>query len=321
MVTVCQDDCRLQMQERISGINSFNPCRLCPRLCGVNRPAGERGFCRMGSLPSVARAAPHFWEEPCLSGTRGSGAVFFSGCTLACRYCQNWEISRGGRGTEVTPRGLAEIFRRLAGQGVHNLNLVTGTQFVPAILEALSIYRPPIPIVWNSSGYERVETLRLLEGAVDVYLPDMKYWDPKMAALLSGAGDYPQAARLAIAEMLRQTGPAVYDSEGMMRSGTHLRHLVLPGLTGDAMRILTWVKDELPGVSVSLMGQYVPCGEAGRIPGMNRRLTRREYERVAAHMRAIGLAGYRQLPQAASAAFIPAFDGTGVRRGGAGIDS
>ncbi len=271
----------------------------------------------MGTTPVLARAALHFWEEPCIAGTRGSGAVFFSGCTLACRYCQNYEISRGRKGTPVTPRRLAEIFRELEDQGAHNINLVTGTHFIPAILEALSFYRPGIPIVWNSSGYERTETLRLLEGVVDVYLPDMKYWRTDMAALLSGAADYPETARTAIREMLRQTGPAVYDSEGILIRGTQLRHLVLPGLTADAMRILTWAKDELPGVAVSLMGQYVPCGEAMGIPGMNRRLNRREYERVAAHMQAIGLPGYRQLLGAASTEYIPAFDGTGT--GGTGI--
>ena len=288
------------------------PCRLCPRLCGADRAAGERGFCGMGEEPVVARAALHFWEEPCISGTRGSGAVFFSGCTLACRYCQNYEISRGKKGTAISVRRLSEIFRELEEQGAHNINLVTGTQFVPAILEALALRRPRVPVVWNSSGYERVETLRMLEGFVDVYLPDMKYWNPRMGALLSGAADYPETAKSAIAEMLRQTGPAVYDADGMLIRGTQLRHLVLPGLTADAMRILTWVKDCLPGVSVSLMGQYVPCGEAERIPGMNRRLTAREYERVAAHMRAIGLPGYRQLPASASCEYVPAFDGTGL---------
>ena len=290
-------------------------CTLCPRRCGAQRSAeAGAGFCRMGTEPVVARAALHRWEEPCISGRRGSGAVFFAGCTLACRYCQNYELSRGRAGERISVRRLSEIFRELEGEGAHNLNLVTGTQFIPAVLEALELYRPRIPVVWNSSGYETMEALALLEGAVDIYLPDMKYWNPAMAKMLSGAEDYPETARAAIREMRRQTGEAVYDAEGMMLRGTQVRHLVLPGLTADAMRILTWIADELPGTPVSLMGQYVPCGEAEKILGMNRRLTAREYARVLAHMEAAGLEGYRQLPASADEAFIPAFDGEGVLR-------
>ena len=270
------------------------------------------GFCRMGSLPVVARAALHRWEEPCISGPSGSGAVFFSGCTLACRYCQNFDLSRGRVGQAVTPRRLSEIFRALEGEGASTLSLITGTQFVPAILDALERYRPNIPVVWNTSGYESLQTLALLQGAIDVYLPDMKYWDGRMAGLLSGAPDYPEVARAAIAEMRRQTGAARYDDRGILVRGTQIRHLVLPGLTGDAMRILAWIADTLPDTPVSLMGQYVPCGAAATVPGLNRRLSRREYARVVAHMDAIGLSGYRQRPGAADTAFIPAFDGTGV---------
>ena len=313
-------------------------CSLCPRRCNALRDfdrlkadgldlqgaelesaAGEgtgtarRAVCGMGALPRVARAALHFWEEPCISGTRGSGAVFFSGCALRCAFCQNEAISHGGAGETITPRRLSEIFRELEAQGAHNINLVTAAHFVPAVRQALSLYRPGIPIVYNSSGYERVETLRSLEGLIDIYLPDYKYIDPAMAKLLSGAADYPAVAREAIAEMRRQTGPAVYDADGIMLLGTQIRHLVLPGLSGDAMRILTDIADNLPeGTPVSLMGQYVPCGRAKEIPGMNRRVTRREYDRVAAHMRALGLPGYVQELEAASDAYVPAFDGTGV---------
>ena len=286
---------------------------LCPRRCrAVRTEEAGGGFCGMGTDPVVGRAALHFWEEPCISGTRGSGAVFFAGCTLACRFCQNYGLSRGGQGRRIGVRRLSEIFRRLEGEGAHNINLVTATHFVPAVLRALELYRPGIPVVWNSSGYERAETLRMLEGAVDIYLPDLKYWSGRMAALLSGAPDYPETAREAVREMVRQTGAPVCGGDGVMRKGTLVRHLVLPGLTADAMRILTWIRDELPGIPVSLMGQYVPCGEASAIPGMNRRLTRREYDRVLAHMEAIGLDGYRQLPSAADEAFIPSFDGEGV---------
>ena len=288
-------------------------CTLCPRRCGVERgeTAGP-GVCGVGTLPRIARAALNMWEEPCISGMRGSGAIFFSGCGLKCIFCQNEGISHGGEGENVSIERLAQIFRELEAQGAHNINLVTAAQFVPAVIEALELYRPGIPIVYNSSGYESVKTLRMLEGYVDVYLPDFKYIDPQMARLLSGAEDYPDVARAAIAEMLRQTGPAVYDEEGMMLRGTQIRHLVLPGLTGDSMRILSLIADEFPGAAVSLMGQYVPFGKALSMPGLNRRLKKKEYARVLAHMEAIGLDGYRQELESASEAFVPAFDGTGV---------
>lgn len=289
-------------------------CSLCPRRCGAERTqtAGS-GVCGEGTLPRIARAALHRWEEPCISGTRGSGAVFFSGCALRCAFCQNEAISRGGCGEAVSIRRLADIFRELEDQGAHNINLVTAAHFVPAILKALELHRPNVPLVYNSSGYESMETLRLLDGVIDVYLPDYKYIDPAMARLLSGAADYPDVAWAAIEEMRRQTGAAVYDDQGMMTRGTLIRHLLLPGLTGDAMRILTRIRDELPDTPVSLMGQYVPCGRARGIPGMNRRVTKREYDRVKAHMQMIGLDGYRQELEAASGDYVPAFDLSGVR--------
>ena len=288
-------------------------CSLCPRNCRVERGdhAGS-GVCGVGALPKIARAGLHMWEEPCISGTRGSGAVFFSGCGLKCMFCQNESISHGGEGKIVSIERLAEIFRELEAQGAHNINLVTAAQFVPAVIEALKIYRPKIPIVYNSSGYESVDTLRLLEGVVDIYLPDYKYIDSVMAKLLSGAADYPDVALKAISEMVRQTGGAVYDESGMMLRGTQIRHLVLPGLTGDSMKILTAIADEFPGVPVSLMGQYTPFGKALSIPGMNRKITKKDYKRVLAHMDAIGLPGYRQELSSADAQYVPAFDGTGV---------
>lgn len=288
-------------------------CTLCPRNCGVERTAESgSGVCRMGTLPKIARAALHMWEEPCISGTRGSGAVFFSGCGLRCVFCQNEAISQQGEGKIVTPARLAEIFRELEAQGAHNINLVTAAHFVPAVLEALNLYRPNIPIVYNSSGYESIETLRMLSGVVDIYLPDYKYIDPNMAAMLSGARDYPDVAFAAIAEMIRQTGAPVYDENGMMQRGTLIRHLVLPGLTGDSMKILTRIRDEFPGIPVSLMGQYTPCGRALSMPGMDRKIKKKEYARVLAHMEAIGLDGYRQELGSADGAFIPSFDETGV---------
>ena len=288
-------------------------CTLCPRNCGVERTAESgAGVCRMGTQPKIARAALHMWEEPCISGTRGSGAVFFSGCGLRCVFCQNEAISQQGEGKIVTPARLAEIFRELEAQGAHNINLVTAAHFVPAVLEALNLYRPNIPIVYNSSGYESIETLRMLSGVVDIYLPDYKYIDPNMAAMLSGARDYPDVAFAAIAEMIRQTGAPVYDENGMMQRGTLIRHLILPGLTGDSMKILTRIRDEFPGIPVSLMGQYTPCGRALSIPGMDRKIKKKEYARVLAHMEAIGLDGYRQELGSADGAFIPSFDETGV---------
>ena len=288
-------------------------CTLCPRNCGVERTAESgAGVCRMGTQPKIARAALHMWEEPCISGTWGSGAVFFSGCGLRCVFCQNEAISQQGEGKIVTTERLAEIFRELEAQGAHNINLVTAAHFVPAVLEALSLYRPNIPIVYNSSGYESIETLRMLSGVVDIYLPDYKYIDPNMAAMLSGARDYPDVAFAAIAEMIRQTGAPVYDENGMMQRGTLISHLVLPGLTGDSMKILTRIRDEFPGIPVSLMGQYTPCGRALSIPGMDRKIKKKEYARVLAHMEAIGLDGYRQELGSADGAFIPSFDETGV---------
>ncbi|MEI3406842.1 MAG: radical SAM protein [Christensenellales bacterium] len=288
-------------------------CTLCPRNCGAERTAESgAGVCRMGTQPKIARAALHMWEEPCISGARGSGAVFFSGCGLRCVFCQNEAISQQGEGKIVTPARLAEIFRELEAQSAHNINLVTAAHFVPAVLEALSLYRPNIPIVYNSSGYESIETLRMLSGVVDIYLPDYKYIDPNMAAMLSGARDYPDVAFAAIAEMIRQTGAPVYDENGMMQRGTLIRHLVLPGLTGDSMKILTRIRDEFPGIPVSLMGQYTPCGRALSMPGVDRKIKKKEYARVLAHMEAIGLDGYRQELGSADGAFIPSFDETGV---------
>ena len=286
-------------------------CTLCPRQCGVDRSV-KTGFCGMGEIPRVARAALHFWEEPCISGTRGSGTVFFSGCTLRCAYCQNYSISHQGQGQDISVRRLADIFRELEDQGAHNINLVTGTPFVPAILDALSIYRPSIPIVWNTGGYETVETLKRLEGAVDIYLPDLKHVSPRLAKLCAGAPDYFEIASAALVEMCRQTGAPVYDADGMMQKGVIVRHLILPGCTGDSIRALDFIAEHLPkDTPVSLMRQYTPepwC----TVPGLDRRVTDAEYERVLTHFEMLNLPGYTQEKEAADGAFIPNFDGTGV---------
>ncbi|MBR3017890.1 MAG: radical SAM protein [Clostridia bacterium] len=286
-------------------------CTLCPRQCGIDRSV-KTGFCGMGEAPRVARAALHFWEEPCISGVRGSGTVFFSGCTLRCAFCQNFSISHGGEGQDISVRRLADIFKELEDQGAHNINLVTGTPFVPAILEALELYRPEIPIVWNTGGYETIQTLRMLDGAVDVYLPDLKHVSPRLSRLCVGAPDYFNIASAAVLEMCRQTGAPVYDADGMMKKGVIVRHLILPGCTGDSIRALDFIAENLPkGTPVSLMRQYTPepwC----KIPGLDRRITDAEYERVLAHFEALGLEGFSQEKEAADGAFTPKFDGTGV---------
>ena len=286
-------------------------CELCPRRCGVDR-SRKTGFCGMGESPRVARAALHFWEEPCISGTRGSGAVFFSGCTLRCAFCQNYEISHQGLGRDISVGRLADIFRMLRDQGAHNINLVTATPFVPAVLDALERYHPGIPIVWNTGGYETMETLKRLEGAVDIYLPDLKHVSPRLSRLCAGAPDYFDVASRAIREMCRQTGSAQYDAEGLMRRGVIVRHLILPGCTMDSCRALDFIAQELPaGTPVSLMRQYTPSPHCA-IPGLDRRVTDQEYARVLAHFEALGLAGYTQEKEAADSAYTPPFDLTGV---------
>ena len=244
-------------------------CTLCPRQCRADR-AISPGFCGLGEEMHIARIAPHLWEEPPISGTRGTGAVFFSGCTLRCIYCQNSEISHTGAGRAFTPRELSDALKRLTDLGVQSLSLITGTPFVPRILDALELWRPPLPIIWNTSGYETVETLHMLEGAVDVFLPDLKHYSSRAAQLCAKAPDYFEAASAAIREMCRITGPNRFSEDGILLRGVLIRHLILPGLTGESMKLLTWVKDNLPfGTPVSLMRQYIPAaGVSGNGKGI-----------------------------------------------------
>ncbi len=282
-------------------------CFLCPRQCGIDREA-KTGFCGLGEKMRIARIAPHLWEEPPVSGTRGTGAVFFSGCTLRCVYCQNSEISHLNTGRDFTPRELAESLKRLVDAGMQTVSFITGTPFVPQILSALEIYRPPVPLVWNSSGYETVETLRLLENVMDVYLPDLKHYTARMGRVCAGAPDYFVAASAAVREMCRQTGSPVYNGEGIMLRGTLIRHLILPSLTGESMKLLTWIRDELPeGTPVSLMRQYIPCNGVS-VPGLTRRVTDEEYRRVRDHMLLLDLPGFLQEPDSADRDFIPVFN-------------
>ena len=285
-------------------------CMLCPRLCGVERAAGKTGFCGAPSLPVVARAARHDWEEPCISGSRGSGAVFFSGCNLGCVYCQNREISRSIRGKPLDAPALRELFARLRDSGVHNINLVTATPYADVIAEALEV-PPGIPVVWNCGGYERVETLRMLEGKIDIYLPDMKYTDDHLAKELSGAGDYFEIADAAIREMVRQTGPCRFDDEGLLQRGVLVRHLVLPGFLANSKDVLEWFADAFPkgAAMLSLMAQYTPNG----FGGPERRLREEEWREVTDYLYMLGIrSGYVQELSSAEGEYVPSFDGTGV---------
>lgn len=287
-------------------------CDACPRRCKALRGETGAGFCGMGADPVIARAAPHYDEEPIISGERGSGAVFFSGCTLRCRFCQNYPISHEGYGRRATVERLREIYLELIARGVHNINLVNPTHFTEAILESLK-GGLPVPVVWNTGGYERVETLRRLEGKVQVYLPDLKYIDEYAARRYSAAPDYFTYAGPALREMLRQTGPVRLDDDGIIRSGTVVRHLILPGRAEESMRILDWIADNLPGAWVSLMAQYLPFGKVEGVDELNRRLTPEEYEKVVDHLMELGLEdGFVQELSSSDEKYIPAFDLTGI---------
>ena len=268
---------------------SYQNCTLCPRRCGADRTNGQLGFCRHPDKIYAARAAAHYWEEPVISGSFGSGAVFFSGCTLKCLFCQNGVISQENRGKEISTAHLREIFLKLIDDGVQNINLVTPTHFLPSILPALTP-KLPVPVVYNCGGYERVETLRELEGLVDIYLPDMKYSDPKLAGILSAAPDYVEIAKAAIAEMYRQVGSAVIEDEIMQR-GMIVRHLMLPGELDNTLGVLDWFSEAFPkgDVLFSLMSQYVPMGKAKTMPPYDRRITEDEYDAALSYLELLGI--------------------------------
>lgn len=293
----------------------MSKCFLCPRSCGADRANGERGFCGCGEKPMVARAAAHFGEEPCISGNCGSGTVFFSGCNMQCVFCQNREISLERQGKEVSVARLAEIFSELENSGVHNLNLVTAAHFADKVIDALKLAKPKIPVVWNSSGYESIETLKMLEGYVQVYMPDLKYSSNDAALRYSGARDYPETAKNAILEMYRQTGPFVIDEEGLLKSGVLIRHLILPLRLDDAFDVIDWVSESFPksGVLFSLMSQFVPLADKKKYPELDRLLTKEEYERAQSYLSLSGIEnGYFQELSSATGELIPDFDLTGV---------
>lgn len=283
----------------------YSHCDLCPRRCGVDRTAGERGFCGCPDTALVAKTMLHKWEEPALAENGGSGAVFFGGCTLGCKYCQNAAISGGPVGTPTDSAGLRRIFEKLIEQGAENIDLVTPTQYLPTILPALTP-KLPVPVVYNCGGYERVETLRGLEGKIDIYLPDLKYADAGLSGSLSGAADYFTVAREAIREMVRQTGMPQWRGEKMVR-GTIIRHLILPGQVENSLRVLDWIGENFaPGqVLVSLMRQYTPMG--GLAAPFDRRVRSDEYEAVLSWMYLNRLEGFTQEETAADAGFIPDF--------------
>ena len=287
-------------------------CALCPRACNKERGEHEgAGLCRMGTNPRLARAALHFGEEPPIS-TGGSGAVFFSGCTLKCVYCQNYKISHENFGKEVSIEALKNIYQSLISQGARNINLVSGTQFVPQIIESLTP-APGVPVIWNSSGYEKIETLRLLKGHIDVYLPDLKYMDGDLAFRLSAARDYPEVACAAIEEMLNQTGRVRINKKGNITRGTIVRHLVLPGQIQNTKMVLKYFKENLFGAYLSLMAQYTPMGAACDYPDINRPITQEEYASAVEYMESLNITnGFVQELSSAKSEYTPEFDLTGI---------
>lgn len=305
----------------LSEISDFRNCRLCPRECGADRSVKE-GFCGCSDVIRAARAALHPWEEPCISGSRGSGAVFFSGCTLRCCFCQNHAISQEHTGKELSPRQLADIFLRLQQEGAHNINLVTATQYLPRILSALDLvrHRLQIPVVYNCGGYEKKEVVQALKDYVDIWLPDLKYYDPALSLRYSDAADYFAVASQAVLQMILQTGtPLMHTEEGcsapLMDRGVIIRHLVLPGHKEDSILLLRWMAESLPRgrYYISLLSQYTPSFSDRQYPELNRRITSYEYQKVVDTALELGLdQGFRQQKSSAKEEYTPPFDLTGL---------
>ena len=304
---------------------SYALCTLCPRACHVDRTEGQKGRCHVDAQIRVARAALHMWEEPCLSGRSGSGAVFFSGCALGCIFCQNREIASGKAGLVISEARLAEIFLELREKGANNINLVTAGHYVPQVIRALACAKSQglrIPIVYNSSGYEKAETLRQLEGLIDIYLPDLKYLTPELAATYSHAPDYPQYAMEAIAEMVRQQPQTEFmpedrtEASPIMQRGVIVRHLLLPGHVREAKKVVGYLHETYGDqIYISMMNQYTPMSEKFADPNLNRRVTKREYERLLDYAAEIGVEnGFYQEGATADESFIPEFDYEGVRK-------
>lgn len=301
----------------MKNMNKYENCLLCPRKCGTNRRTGQTGVCGVSSEIKVARAALHYWEEPCISGKRGSGAVFFSGCSLHCVFCQNREISDGKEGKVISKERLSDIFMELEGKGANNINLVTPGQYIPDIVWAVNNARSrgmKLPIIYNTSGYENVTELKLLEGIVDVYLPDFKYMDSTLSAMYSRAKDYPSVAKQALSEMVRQQPDVVIDdATGLIQKGVIVRQLLLPGHVNDAKAVLKYLYDTYHDhVYISMMSQFTPIALKD-YPEINRTVTRREYERLVDYALKIGITNaFIQEGDVAKDSFIPAFDCEGV---------
>lgn len=301
----------------MKNMNKYENCLLCPRKCGINRRTGQTGVCGVSSEIKVARAALHYWEEPCISGKRGSGAVFFSGCSLHCVFCQNREISDGKEGKVISKARLSDIFMELAGKGANNINLVTPGQYIPDIVWAVNDAKSrgmKLPIIYNTSGYENVTELKLLEGIVDVYLPDFKYMDSTLSARYSRAKDYPSVAKQALSEMVRQQPEVVIDdATGLIQKGVIVRQLLLPGHVNDAKAVLKYLYDTYRDhVYISMMSQFTPIALKD-YPEINRTVTKREYERLVNYALEIGITNaFIQEGDVAKDSFIPAFDCEGV---------
>lgn len=301
----------------MKNMNKYENCLLCPRKCGINRSTGQTGVCGVSSEIKVARAALHYWEEPCISGKRGSGAVFFSGCSLHCVFCQNREISDGKSGKVISKERLSDIFMELADKGANNINLVTPGQYIPDIVWAVNDAKSrgmKLPIIYNTSGYENVTELKLLEGIVDVYLPDFKYMDSTLSARYSRAKDYPSVAKQALSEMVRQQPDVVIDdATGLIQKGVIVRQLLLPGHVNDAKAVLKYLYDTYHDhVYISMMSQFTPIALKD-YPEINRTVTRREYERLVDYALEIGITNaFIQEGDVAKDSFIPAFDCEGV---------
>lgn len=301
----------------MKNMNKYKNCLLCPRKCGINRSTGQTGVCGVSSEIKVARAALHYWEEPCISGKRGSGAVFFSGCSLHCVFCQNREISDGKEGKVISKERLSDIFMELADKGANNINLVTPGQYIPDIVWAVNDAKSrgmKLPIIYNTSGYENVTELKLLEGIVDVYLPDFKYMDSTLSAMYSRAKDYPSVAKQALSEMVRQQPDVVIDdATGLIQKGVIVRQLLLPGHVNDAKAVLKYLYDTYHDhVYISMMSQFTPIALKD-YPEINRTVTKREYERLVNYALEIGITNaFIQEGDVAKDSFIPAFDCEGV---------
>lgn len=291
-------------------MDKITVCKLCPRNCNATRNENSgKGYCKMGTLPRISRVAPHMWEEPCISGTKGSGTIFFSGCVLSCVFCQNNKISSGGYGKSVATEQLVDYIKKLESMGVHNINLVSPTPYIESIIDCFERYKPSIPVVYNTGGYEKAETIKRLDGIVDIYLPDMKYISPELSLKYSKAADYFEYASDALKEMVRQTGKPQFNSDGIMTKGTIVRHLILPQHTKNSIEVLEWLNKTFGNeILISLMGQYIPLGNADKYPEINRRITEREYNKVLDFLETTELDGFVQELSSAKKSYIPDFD-------------